>query len=195
MASMKEIIIAFRIQKIRSGFVLNVLTINDTLPLGKTSSLSYSSILFPPPPKKKKKFLSQLNSLSITNSDELDSGRINCKYYDSYEFRDKKIDSSCFSLFHMNISSLSKHFDELHALIGDLKHNFSVIGICETGFNSSTAPINCDLEGFSYKHTPTLGTKGGALLYISNKFSFMERLDLDKLCYRLIVNWSQSLLN
>ena len=37
-----------------------------------------------------------------------------------------------FSLFYVNITSLSKHFDELHSLLCSTKIPFDVIGVTET---------------------------------------------------------------
>ena len=39
---------------------------------------------------------------------------------------------SPFSLFHLNINSLSFHFDELESLISKSKNDFQIIGISET---------------------------------------------------------------
>ncbi|XP_057308206.1 uncharacterized protein LOC130646085 [Hydractinia symbiolongicarpus] len=84
----------------------------------------------------------------------------------------------------MNIASLSKHLDELKVLLQQLGHDFSIIGITETKFQINVPPINCDLPGYSFTHTPTKGEKGGALLYVSNHLQFIERLDLDTLAYK-----------
>ena len=88
-------------------------------------------------------------------------------------------------MFHLNIASLTRHFDELKALLGQLGHGFSIIGITEeTGFQNNIPLTNCDLPGYHYVHTPTKGEKGGALLYISDHLQFTEHLDLDSLAYK-----------
>ena len=110
---------------------------------------------------------------------------VNCKYYDVNDFTSLDfIGSNNFSLFHLNIASLSKHFDELSVLLGQLGHGFSIIGITETGFQNNIPAINCDLPGYNYVHTPTKSEKGGALLYISDCLQYTERVDLDKITYK-----------
>lgn len=71
-------------------------------------------------------------------------GEIKCKYYDVDQFCSLSV-SNQLSLFHTNIISLTKHYDELKALIGKLGHDFSVIGITETGFQNGIPTSNCDL--------------------------------------------------
>jgi len=89
-----------------------------------------------------------------------------------------------FSAFHLNISSLSRHFDEFNALLGILNINFSVIGISESRFLEHSPPIfNFSLDGFSVEHRPTESSAGGALLYISNRYNYTPRADLEKIMY------------
>ena len=79
-------------------------------------------------------------------------GEVNCKYYDNNDFSNPRFDSNKFSLFYMNIASLPKHFDELKILLDQLGNVFS---ITETKFQSKNPPINCDISGYTFKHTPT----------------------------------------
>ena len=104
---------------------------------------------------------------------------VNCKYYDTNDFSNLDICSNNVSLFHLNVASLSKYFDELSVLFSQLGHDFSVVGITETGFQNNIPFINCDLPGYNYVHTPTKGEKGGALLYVSHHLQYTERADLD----------------
>ena len=95
--------------------------------------------------------------------------------------------SSKFNFFalHLNISSLAKHFDELHALLGLLNLNFSVIGIFETRFLKNSPPIfDFDIGGYSAVLTPTESSAGGVLLYIFNHLSYFPRSDLDDVLYK-----------
>ena len=92
--------------------------------------------------------------------------------------------SSKFNFFalHLNISSLAKHFDELHALLGLLNFNFSVIGIFETRFLKNSPPIfDFDIGGYSAVLTPTESSAGGVLLYV---FNYFPRSDLDDVLYK-----------
>ena len=84
----------------------------------------------------------------------------------------------------MNIASLSKHCDELNSLLGQFGHDFSIIGITETGFQINIPSSNCNLDGYSYTHATAEGSKGGALIYIRENLEFIERPDLDKLGYK-----------
>ena len=52
-----------------------------------------------------------------------------------------------FSLFHLNISSLLYHFQDLNNLLKSLKKNFSIIGITESRLKVNSQPlINIDLN-------------------------------------------------
>ncbi|XP_057295684.1 uncharacterized protein LOC130624132 [Hydractinia symbiolongicarpus] len=152
--------------------------INDSLAFNdKSTPLVFNYALSS---TEKRKFLSNLNTL---NNSPSENDNTNCKYYDSVEFVSQNFNSSYFSLFHLNISSLSKHFNDLTYLLSDLNFNFSAIGITETGFQSKSPSLNCNLNGYTFIHTPSESIKGGALLYISDKLSCSSRPDLDQLCY------------
>ena len=67
-----------------------------------------------------------------------------------------------FSMIHINIASLSKHIEELRSLPSVLNHPFDIIGITETRIHNETPPVNVDIEGYEFKHTPTSTPCGGA---------------------------------
>ena len=106
--------------------------------------------------------------------------QVNCKYYDIDEFCSSKFNNNdSFSLFHLNIASLTAHFDELNTMINLLDFDFNIIGITETRIKNNIPPtINIDIEGYSIEQTPTEASCGGALLYIANKFQYKTRPDL-----------------
>ena len=129
------------------------------------------------------KFNDFFTSQILGNSDiedNLSSNPICCKYFNIYDFCSSNFDNDCsFSVFHLNISSLNAHFDELNAMINLLNFNFSVLGLTETKIKKSlgiSSPIS--IEGYSFEHTPTEASCGGALLYVSNKFNYKPRDDL-----------------
>jgi hypothetical protein len=135
--------------------------------------------------------ISDLNSL-VHNPEPIDDSgsspfkSVNCKYYDCLEFNAlvATVKSYIFSALHLNISSLNCHFDEFNALLALLKFNFSVIGISESRFLKNQPPsFDFSLEGYSVEHTPTESSAGGALLYISNRYSYQTRPDLSNLMY------------
>ena len=51
--------------------------------------------------------------------------------------------------------------------------------ISETKLQKNTPPIHdISIPNYTIEHTPTEATKGGTLLYISNKFDYKPRKDL-----------------
>ena len=107
-----------------------------------------------------KPLFNHLNALNINVSENDDDVApvTDCKYYEPTEFRDIQSKSKSFSTMHLNIASLSRHFD----------------GITETRFLKSVDPvINFSLSNYSYVHTPTESSAGGALMYISNRYSVL----------------------
>ena len=66
-----------------------------------------------------------------------------------------------FSLFHLNIASLSKHKDELETILMMLKYKFDIIGISETKIQKNIIPnYDISLKGYKPYSTPTEGEKG-----------------------------------
>ena len=71
---------------------------------------------------------SYLNMENDNDCEELTS--INSKYYSIDQFNSLKLDvPSSFGLFHVNIASLQKHFDELKYVLSRVNYNFDVIVI------------------------------------------------------------------
>ena len=127
-----------------------------------------------------KSYFSKLNSLNsfdgFENDDFDEINRINCKYYSVGDFLSIPKRNSL-SFFHLNISSLEKHFDEFSALPKLLDHSFDVLGISETRL-SSLSSKNIDLPNYSFIHNTSDSSAGGTGLYISNKLTFIPRDDL-----------------
>ena len=139
-----------------------------------------------------KSFFSELNKViddsDVSDEDDPDS-RLNsttCKYLEIQDFNTLSQNTKCkFSAFHLNIASMSKHFDEFCTLLSLLQHNFSFIGISETRFLNHQEPVlDFSIPGYSHISTPTEASAGGVLLYISNLFAFKPRPDLSKLVYQ-----------
>ena len=139
------------------------------------------------PPTNRYNFFCNLNdfmstrNLNETNDDENLSSTpsINCNYYDIDEFCSSNFDKNSFSILHLNIASLSAHFDELNTMLSLLNFEFNIIGVTETRIiNNFSPPININIEGYVIEHTPTDASCGGALLYISNKLNYKPRKDL-----------------
>ena len=109
-----------------------------------------------------------------------------CNYYFEDSFKDclrkNNIVSESklpLSLFHMNIRSLPKHFDELEIYLNSLNHEFSFIGITESWLHKD----NSELYGLSKYTSIDLyrnGIKGGGVsLYLRDSIMFKRRQDLE----------------
>ena len=66
--------------------------------------------------------------------DENDTvNQIECKHFDIEEFKNLRMNpKKSFSLFHLNVASLSLNFDDLHTILTTINLNFDIIGITET---------------------------------------------------------------
>ena len=76
-----------------------------------------------------------------------------------------------FSLLHMNIRSLSCHFDELVSTLVSLEIKFDVVGVSET-WDSLENPIktNIDIPGYSFFSVQSHSQNGGVGLYVRQVF-------------------------
>ena len=145
-----------------------------------------------------KSLLSDLNGVvtgltaSDDDQDEFDiqfhsnsCGYLNCSEFNSIVSKTP----TNFSAFHLNTASISKHFDELEALLANLNCNFSFIGISETRSleNGGSAPMeqkhDFPIPEYEKFFTPTESSAGGVSLYVLKSLSYKPRPDLDKLCY------------
>ena len=103
------------------------------------------------------------------------------RYYTPSEFLGAKFKKDSFSTLHINIASLSAHFDELKTLLSFLDHPFDIIGISETKIRDGIAPANnLDLDGYNFENTPTKSHFGGVALYIKKGTNYKIREDLSK---------------
>ena len=105
----------------------------------------------------------------------------NCSYMDIEEFNNKFLPTNDgFSLFHLNIASLSLHFENLDSALCSLDKQFDVIGISETRIQSITgSSSNLNISGFSFEDSPTECSAGGTGLYISENLVYERRSDLE----------------
>ena len=61
-----------------------------------------------------------------------------------------------FGLFHINISSLNLHFDELHTALNLLDYPFEVISVTETKLSGNLKyKTNISLKGYTFHQQPT----------------------------------------
>ena len=118
--------------------------------------------------------LTDESSNDDTNSLILDLG--DPEYFCNFQ---GNIKSKSLSIFHQNVCSLSKTFDQLHALLTELDIDFDFIGITESRISKTNfSPTNIALANYAIKQTPTESNAGGAHLYINRKHSYKIRKDL-----------------
>ena len=136
------------------------------------------------PPENLRLFFKELNEFNGSNIIE-ENSPLNCKYYDINTFPSSKLERKRFSLFHLNIVSLSKNKDELETLLKMLDSSFDIIGLTETKIIKGRSPtFNLKLNGYKHYHTPTESTHGGALIYVSDHLNPEERKDLNSILYK-----------
>ena len=107
---------------------------------------------------------------------------INSKYYDIEQINSLKLDKpSSFGLFHVNIASLEKHFDDLNFVLSKLNHKFDIIGISEHKIRKGTSPsTNINIKGYNeFIFEPTETTHGGTGFYIKDNIDYVIRNDLN----------------
>ena len=137
--------------------------------------------------QQQKKYLKNINDvLQRTTCETSDSDNnatnVNCNYYDVDEFTKAKFESNnSFSIFHMNIHSIQLHFEELKIMLQLLNFSFDILTITESKIEKNIDPIiDITLDGYHKPiGTPTEATKGGVLIYVSNKLNFKPRNDLN----------------
>ena len=114
---------------------------NEIIPFGYSSSsdlldlygIDFSSQLALLPTLETRSKLYNLPNLNDFDMDENLIHIIDSKYYEIPEFSKLSHDvKDGFSLFHLNIRSLSAHLTELSQLLSCLDLMFDVLGICET---------------------------------------------------------------
>ena len=139
-----------------------------------------------------KKLFSDINKASDFNSshplplkdDESDEMVIDCKYVDLCDFKPPSFKKNI-SLFHTNIGSLEKHFEELQTVLKMLDFKFDVIGISESKLKKEIKPkSSISLPGYKIYHVGTEADKGGSLIYVSTHLNTKPRKDLEKILYK-----------
>ena len=129
-------------------------------------------------------FLEECNSTANNYYDNVHSEEfnefpnpINLKYYDIGQFNSIKHDpTSSFSLFHTNLASINKHFDDMQNILSCLKTKFDIIGITEHKIKKehNTPVLNINLDGYHPFIFDTSDTNcGGTGLYIKDSIKGM----------------------
>ena len=123
--------------------------------------------------------LQNLPNLSDYDIDENIEPDINCNYYNVQEIHSLETSNKDLSLLHMNIRSLSLHYDELFTLLGSIGIDFQLIGLSEIK-DSVSSPIstNIDIPGYKFHHTSSQSAAGGVGIYVKSDLKANKRLDL-----------------
>ena len=137
--------------------------------------------------------LSNLPNLNPFDIDENLIQTINSKYYKVQELANLNANkqSNIFSLFHVNIRSLCKHFDQLHSLLCSINTPFHIIGITETKQIINTdLLINVNIDGYQLYTQLTKSSCGGTAIYVKKKTLDCKALsDLSALEDELRLSW------
>ena len=125
--------------------------------------------------------LSNLPNLDDYDIDEHLPSQVNSNYHTFQELSTLNTSENDLSLFHMNVRSLSLHFDELISTLSTLKTNFDIIGLSET-WNSFENPVktNVEIPGYSYFSYQSHSQNGGVALYVKSSLSPTPRPDLSR---------------
>ena len=100
-------------------------------------------------------------------------------YYDRNEINKIKLTRQNFFVFHTNIRSLSKHFDELHTQLNMLNIPFDIIGISESKQQvGKDFLVNIQMDGYSMYSQPLKSSCGGCVLYVTPRLDHHVRDDL-----------------
>ena len=74
-------------------------------------------------------------------------------------------------MFHQNVCSPQKIFDQFHAHLTELDIDFDFIGVTESRISKTNfSPTNTALANYDIKQTPTESHARRTLLYINRKY-------------------------
>ena len=133
-------------------------------------------------------FLPNYSRRNLALSNDLDpdlnlySDLNNCDYFTEYNLNNKLAKTlsaklNCLSFFHLNIRSLSRHFDNFSNVLATINSKFWVIGISETWLQNADDFV--DLKGYNFVHNYRHGWVGG--LYFDHSLNYKTCGDLN--CY------------
>ena len=111
----------------------------------------------------------QFNSIGTPFNDSDQPVPIDSKYYDINDFNKLNIyKNSSIAILHINIASLSKHFDDLQNFLSLLKHSFDIIGIWEHKTKKNSMNIDFTQLGYTFYFNETESSHGGTGFFISD---------------------------
>ena len=75
-------------------------------------------------------------------------------------------------LFHLNVRSLQKNFDDLQEIIYNLKEQLHIICLNEMKIKNSPF-LNLSIPGYKFINVSSLSNAGGVGVYVSEEFHFV----------------------
>ena len=104
---------------------------------------------------------------------------INSKYMSIKDFNDIDANhNTSFSIIHLNIASLNRHFDCLNNLLSTINKTIKLIGITEHKITEGNY-LHKSLEGYNFIFNHIRSTHGGAGIFIKNELTYKIRKDLE----------------
>ena len=106
------------------------------------------------------------------------SNTILSKYYTTSDLLSAIFSNRNLAIFHLNISSLQKHIDELRTLLMCTNSNFDVICISETRLHNEVPLSNIQIDGYDFIHSTSLTQCGVSGMYIKKgiEYSILDKL-------------------
>ena len=113
---------------------------------------------------------SLINEMPGYKNDDYDflHNTITSNYYCPSDFLTTNFSKNGFSIFHLNIASLSIHIVELRILLSILEHFSDIIGINETRTCTDNSIINLEINGYKFYHIKTPTKCEGVGVYIKS---------------------------
>ena len=124
--------------------------------------------------------LTNLPNLQDYDIDEHLPSNIDSSYHTIQDLSTSVTSPTDLSFLHMNIRSLSCHFDELHSLLVNLNIGFNVVAVSET-WDSFARPLstNVNIPGYTFLSSKSQSQNGGVGLYIKTCLGPVPRPELD----------------
>ena len=106
--------------------------------------------------------LSKMPDMTDFDIDENLAHTINSRYMEIFDLSKLQDTKDSFSLFHLNIRSLSAHYDELLLLLSIFSLSVDVIGISESKEQIDCGfPTNVNISGYTMYSTQNKSSAGG----------------------------------
>ena len=103
---------------------------------------------------------------------------IDSKYHDVSDFNKLNINkNSSLTTLHPNISSLSRHFEDLQNFLSLLKHLFDINGISEHKITKGSKNSAFNLPGYTFCFNETETSHRGTGFSVSNNLAYKLRPD------------------